>query len=94
MRKVIICILLISFNLSASDECLKLNRNVNTRSNSVIAHKCDGLKELKKKDFKKAVDHFLKGLAVNLFEVPNYGLKLELGETYCKMGKRKMESLS
>jgi hypothetical protein len=89
LKKTIISIIFLSLNLSANDECLNLNPKDKSSTNKILTFKCDGLSEVKNKNYTKASVYFLKGLAVDTHEAPNYELKLELGETYCKMGKKK-----
>ncbi len=87
MKLIVIFVLVLSFNTSAKDECSNLDRNRNTRWNSLLLNKCDGLKELERKNYLGAIKFFKKGLDIRLLEFNNYDLRLELGEAYCRHGK-------
>lgn len=87
-------ILFIIFTLGFSattyaENCYEINNPGYGAPDEYYLHECLGKKALKDGDYEKAIKELTAALAQNIHEAPNYELKLELGEAYCKAGKFK-----
>ena len=70
-----------------AEDCYKIKNPGYGAPDAFYLHECLGKEALKKGEYETAINNLTAALAQNIHEAPNYELRLELGEAYCKLGK-------
>ena len=71
------------------DSCMELKANEDGTPAQYRQQRCMGNVALKNKEYFSAEEHYKKALTVDLYDKPNYYLRVELAYSLCKQGKKR-----
>ena len=87
MRQFFVLFTLLIGSIASATDCASLKDSGDGVPAKYYMQECWGNRALEARNGKLAEEHFRKALAIQLFEAPNYILKVELAESLCLQGR-------